>query len=158
MWRLSEQKSRKNGNHKNEVIALEEKNSEDPIKNYMPSLPIRKEKGAKEEKPISMQKIQKINDELYYSLSMNELFSESTTMDEENVELSEERENWNVQNVPIPRKDEAFAAAKKSLHTQATEAYRTLNKYKGDKYSIIKDAIAIVGGGQNDTRLQKKME
>ena len=45
--RLSEQKSKKNGNQKNEVIALEEKDSEDSIKSNIPSLPIQ---------PISRQK------------------------------------------------------------------------------------------------------
>ena len=33
----------------------------------MPPIPIRKEKGSKEEKPISTQKSQKINEELYIS-------------------------------------------------------------------------------------------
>ena len=110
------------GIKKNEVITLEEKDNEDPIKSYIPPLPILKEKGIKEKKPISRKKSQKINDELYISksppkikenghgenflklsilepnsgkiftfLSINELFSESTTMDQENAELSEER-------------------------------------------------------------------
>ena len=92
---------------------------------------------------------------IFNFLSMYELFSESTTKNEENAELSEKRENTNAQKVSILRKDEAFASAKKSSHSPARGAYPTLNKNKGDKYSIIKDAIAIVGGGQNDARVQK---